>query len=156
MGAVKGKPGYNLDAPELIERCLHCTKPECTNCLGGLPQGREKKARSRFTRWDELKDLYGQGLSYQSIGARLGLTKNTVGRLVQILIQAGEVQRRNQYYLSPQARYTVRDRATGAVLASGDARACARQLGMDVRTFVNTIRKSGQGKGSRVVERTEG
>ena len=132
MGAVKGKPGYNLDAPELIERCLHCTKPECTNCLGGVLQGQEKKARSRFTRWDELKDLYGQGLSYQSIGAR-----------------------RNQYYLSPQARYTVRDRATGAVLARGDARACARQLGMDVRTFVNTIRKSGRGKGSRVVERVE-
>lgn len=40
-----------------------------TGSLACLGCGREKKARSRFTRWDELKDLYGQGLSYQSIGA---------------------------------------------------------------------------------------
>ena len=33
MGTVKGKPGYNRDAPELIGQCLRCAKPECDNCL---------------------------------------------------------------------------------------------------------------------------
>ena len=154
MEKSSGKPGYNLDSPEQIQRCLHCDKPECTNCLVGMP-GPVKKDQSRFERWPELIALYERGLSYQEIGARLGLTKNAVARLVRILIQAGDVRRRKQSYLGGQVRYTVRDRETGAVLACGDGRACAQQLGVDIRTFGRIVRKSAQGKGTRVVERGE-
>lgn len=25
---------YTYDSPEAIRKCLNCTRPECTNCLG--------------------------------------------------------------------------------------------------------------------------
>ena len=77
MGTVKGKPGYNLDAPELIERCLHCTKPECDNCL---ERSAGADARRAFDRWEELIELYNAGVIYRDIGARLGVSKEKAGR----------------------------------------------------------------------------
>ena len=50
MGTVKGKPGYNLDAPELIGQCLRCTKPECDNCL---ERSAGADARRAFDRWED-------------------------------------------------------------------------------------------------------
>ena len=84
MGAVKGKPGYNLDAPELIGQCLRCTKPECDNCL---ERSAGANARRAFDRWEELIELYNAGVIYRDIGARLGVSKEKAGRLCALAVR---------------------------------------------------------------------
>lgn len=76
MGAVKGKPGYNLDAPELIGQCLRCAKPECDNCLARRAGA---DARRAFDRWEELIALYNAGVIYQDIGEQFGISKEKAG-----------------------------------------------------------------------------
>ena len=156
MGAVKGKPGYNLDAPELIGQCLRCTKPECDNCL---ERSAGADARRAFDRWEELIELYNAGVIYRDIGARLGVSKEKAGRLCALAVRMGLVRDRGYHVQRApkrRARYRVRDRATGEILAEGTREECSRQLGFKgKKSFCALVTRSNQGIGARVVERVE-
>lgn len=156
MGTVKGKPGYNLDAPELIGQCLRCTKPECDNCLA---RSAGADARRAFDRWEELIELYNAGVIYRDIGERFGISKEKAGRLCALAVRMGLVRDRGYHVQRAQkrrARYRVRDRATGEILAEGTREECSRRLGFKgKKSFCALVTRSNQGIGARLVERME-
>ena len=156
MGAVKGKPGYNLDAPELIGQCLRCTKPECDNCL---ERSVGSNARRAFDRWEELIALYNAGVIYRDIGEQFGISKEKAGRLCALAVRMGLVRDRGYHVQRApkrRARYRVRDRATGEILAEGTREECSRRLGFNgKKSFGALVTRSNQGIGARVVERVE-
>lgn len=156
MGEVKGKPGYSLDAPELIGQCLRCTKPECDNCL---ERSAGANARRAFDRWEELIALYNAGVIYRDIGERFGISKEKAGRLCALAVRMGLVRDRGYHVQRApkrRARYRVRDRATGEILAEGTREECSEQLGLKGKNSFRTLAaRSNRGIGARVVERVE-
>ena len=63
------------DTPEMIAKCLSCTKVECNDCLRFTfkddPRGRGARVQHIIDA-DALIDLYNKGLSVEPMGRRLG------------------------------------------------------------------------------------
>lgn len=67
------------DPPELIEKCLNCTKPKCINCLGisGSQYILSDDIELR-KRCDRLTELHELGYFDSEIARIMGLSKTTV------------------------------------------------------------------------------
>lgn len=81
----------------------------------------------------KVKELHAQGLSDAEIARRLGASYKTVRAIRSETLHLPANKRQ------PKKRYTVYHRETGDLLASGSARECAEQLGIERGSFYNTV-----------------
>lgn len=71
--------GY--DSPEDIQRCLHCTRPKCVNCLDSAAAKAQRVGTVRKhpqEKIDRVAELRREGLTVKAIGERLGIPASTV------------------------------------------------------------------------------
>ena len=67
--------GRKADTPEMIQKCLHCDRPECNNCYeNGVPTVWEANAKKRA----QIEALWKRGLTDHQIAAYLGLSATTI------------------------------------------------------------------------------
>lgn len=61
-----------IDSPEQIQKCLHCNKPYCNNCMYMRVEDGDLEPYLPFL------ELHKQGLNDREIAERLGKTPSTV------------------------------------------------------------------------------
>lgn len=67
------------DPPELIQKCLNCNRPKCTNCLGISGSQYILSDDSELQkRCDRLTELHGLGYNDREIASIMGLSKTTI------------------------------------------------------------------------------
>ncbi len=78
---------YTIDPPELIDKCCHCSKSVCVNCIGGEKQdraGQPKKADLLV-----FAKLVKDGLSVRQVCENLGIARGTFYNYKNQLIMKG-------------------------------------------------------------------
>lgn len=69
---------FQTDPPELIEKCCHCTRSDCVDCIAGMkysqcgrPKNSNKVSLSDFT------ELLTRGLNREQVCSLLGIGRAT-------------------------------------------------------------------------------
>lgn len=67
------------DTPEMIQKCLNCTKPECVNCYA-LVDEEEPYASKMARKKDKIEDMVKLGWTDARIAEAIGVHKHTVAK----------------------------------------------------------------------------
>lgn len=96
----KWEPVY--EPPEWIQKCLHCEKPECTNCLGyyalGNPGVNAKKRKTLESNLENIVAMAREGKTLKDIATAFGVSKTTLGRMYGKDIQKAKRDQRRKLY----------------------------------------------------------
>lgn len=81
MGSRFGDDGYiGADSKEQIEKCLHCTLPDCHPYRCGVMAEKHPDRRKRFSNDDykRILELYEQGKNDTQIAGIIGCSKKPI------------------------------------------------------------------------------
>lgn len=89
---VENVPIHLCDSPEKIQMCLNCKKKKCTNCLGGLSEGRRtRRCKGAFYSdvKHELAEDLKSGISRREIAEKYEVHIQTISDWKRNLIKEG-------------------------------------------------------------------
>lgn len=76
----QSKDSFHTDTQEQIQRCFHCTKSECDNCIGRKHMTRLEIAKEIFCKY------FYEGLSRTIICSKMGISRATYYRYQKLFI----------------------------------------------------------------------